>query len=161
MFIIPKRIPKVNLTQERVRVREAGKRLVLTNGCFDLLHAGHVYALEQAAQQGDILWVGVNSDRSVRRLKGPTRPVYNEEARLYMLNALQCVAGLFIFDNDDLSEEIKLIQPDIYVKSGDYTLEKMNIAERKALEKSQTKIMFVPFLKGWSTTHTIAQINQQ
>ena len=161
MFVIPKLISRERLNQERMRVHNAGKRLVLTNGCFDLLHAGHIYALEQAAQQGDVLWVGVNSDNSVRRLKGPTRPIYNEEARLYMLNALQCVSGLFLFDGDNLAPEMELIQPDVYVKSGDYSLEKLNPAERQALLSCQAKIVFAPFLKGWSTTHTIEQIEKR
>lgn len=142
-------------------VRDIGKRLVLTNGCFDLLHAGHVYALEQAAQQGDVLWVGVNSDNSVRRLKGPTRPIYDQNARLYLLNGLQCISGLFLFDGDNLAPEIELIQPDVYVKSGDYTLDKLNSNERQALLAAKAKIVFTPFLKGWSTTHTIDQINRE
>lgn len=159
MFAIPKLILRECLQRERALIRESGKRLVLTNGCFDLLHAGHVYALEQAAQEGDVLWVGVNSDSSVRRLKGDKRPIYNESARLYMLNALQCVTGVFTFDGDNLAEEMDLIKPDVYVKSGDYSLEKINKDEYHVLIKSQTKIVFVPFLDGWSTTHTIAQIN--
>ena len=160
MFVIPKLIPQERLSQERRHVCEAGKRLVLTNGCFDLLHAGHIYALEQAAQQGDVLWVGVNSDNSVRRLKGPTRPIYDQTARLYLLNALQCVSGLFLFEGDNLAPEITLIQPDVYVKSGDYTLDKLNPDERQALLAAKTQIVFSPFLKGWSTTHTIEQINR-
>ena len=160
MFVIPKLIPRECLNQERRRVRETGKRLVLTNGCFDLLHAGHIYALEQAAQQGDVLWVGVNSDSSVCRLKGPGRPIYDQEARLYLLNALQCVSGLFLFDGDNLAPEMALIQPDIYVKSGDYTLDKLNPDERQALLAAQTQIVFSPFLKGWSTTHTINIISR-
>ena len=160
MFVIPKLIPRECLSQDRMRVRDAGKRLVLTNGCFDLLHAGHIYALEQAAQQGDVLWVGVNSDSSVQRLKGPTRPIYPQDARLYMLNALQCVTGLFLFDGDNLAPEIELIQPDIYVKSGDYTLDKLNPDERQALLAAKTQIVFAPFLEGWSTTRTLEKINR-
>ena len=159
MFIIPKLILRERLSQERMLVRNAGKRLVLTNGCFDLLHAGHIYALEQAAQQGDVLWIGVNSDNSVRRLKGPTRPIYDQNARLYMLNGLQCVSGLFLFDGDNLAPEIEFIQPDVYVKSGDYTLDKLNPNERQALLAAKTQIVFTPFLKGWSTTHTIEHIS--
>ena len=161
MFVVPKLILRERLAQERMLVRNAGKRLVLTNGCFDLLHAGHVYALEQAAQQGDVLWVGVNSDNSVRRLKGPTRPIYGQDARLYMLNGFQCISGLFLFDGDNLAPEIELIQPDVYVKSGDYTLDKLNSNERQALLVAKTEIVFTPFLKGWSTTHTIDQINSE
>lgn len=160
MFVIPKLISRERLSQERLRLREAGKRLVLTNGCFDLLHAGHIYALEQAAQQGDVLWVGVNSDNSVQRLKGPTRPIYNQEARLYLLNALQCVTGLFLFDGDNLAPEMELVQPDVYVKSGDYTLDKLNPDERQVLIAANTQIVFSPFLEGWSTTNIIDQISR-
>lgn len=159
MFVIPKLIPRERLSQERLRVRNNGKRLILTNGCFDLLHAGHIYALEQAAQQGDVLWVGVNSDSSVRKLKGPRRPIYSQDSRLYLLNALQCVDGLFLFDGDNLAPELELIQPDIYVKSGDYTLDRLNPDERRILLAAKTQIVFTPFLKGWSTTHTIEQLS--
>ena len=159
MFNIPKFIPIEALEHQRTLVRNSGKKLVLTNGCFDLLHAGHIYSLEAAAQQGDVLWVGVNSDTSVRQLKGNNRPIYNEEARLYILNALQCVQGVFLFQGQDLAEEIKKIQPDIYVKAGDYTLEKLNVKERLALESCHAKILFMPFLEGWSTTNTIKKLN--
>jgi len=159
MLNITKFIPAEDLERQRTLIRNSGKKLVLTNGCFDLLHAGHIYSLEAAARQGDVLWVGVNSDTSVRELKGKDRPIYNEEARLYLLNALQCIQGLFLFSGQNLAEEIKKIQPDIYVKAGDYTLEKLNIKERLALESCHTKILFMPFLEGWSTTNTIKKLN--
>ena len=158
MFNIPKFIPIEALEHQRMLVRNSGKKVVLTNGCFDLLHAGHIYSLEAAAQQGDVLWVGVNSDTSVRQLKGNNRPIYNEKARLYILNALQCVQGVFLFQGQDLAEEIKKIQPDIYVKAGDYTLEKLNVKERLALESCHAKILFMPFLEGWSTTNIIKKL---
>jgi rfaE bifunctional protein nucleotidyltransferase chain/domain len=132
--------------------------LVLTNGCFDLLHAGHVYALEEAAKLGDILWVGINSDASVRRLKGPSRPIYNQNARAYLLTALNIVKDVFIFENTHLAQEISVLKPDVYVKSGDYTLETLNPLERKALEDYGAAIHFIPFLEGWSTTSTIKTI---
>lgn len=159
MLNISKFIPTEDLAHQRVLVRDLGKQLVLTNGCFDLLHAGHVYSLESAAKQGDVLWVGVNSDESVRQLKGSIRPIYDEKARLYILNALQCVQGVFLFQGNDLSEEIKKIQPDVYVKAGDYSLEKLNTKERLALEDCHAKILFMPFLKGWSTTSTIKKLS--
>ena len=159
MLNITKFIPAEDLERHRTLIRNSGKKLVLTNGCFDLLHAGHIYSLEAAAQQGDILWAGVNSDTSVRELKGKDRPIYNEQARLYLLNALQCIQGLFLFSGQNLAEEIKKIQPDIYVKAGDYTLEKLNIKERLALEACHAKILFMPFLEGWSTTNTIKKLN--
>ena len=158
MFNIPKFIRPEDLKAQRTLVRNAGRSLVLTNGCFDLLHAGHIYSLEAAAKQGDVLWVGINSDASVRQLKGDSRPIYNEQARLYLLNALQCVQGVFLFQGQDLSEEITKIQPDVYVKAGDYTIEKLNPKERLALEACHTTIKFMPFLDGWSTTNTIRKL---
>ena len=155
-----KLIATENLRLFREKLRADKKTLVLTNGCFDLLHAGHVYALQKAAQQGDVLWVGVNSDSSVRQLKGSQRPIYPEKARVYLLNALECVQGLFIFNGCDLADEIAQIQPDVYVKSGDYSLDKLNPKEKFALEACHARIMFLPFLEGWSTTSIVKNIQQ-
>ena len=161
MFAAKKSIPIDKLADSRVALKESGKTLVLTNGCFDLLHAGHIYALEQAARYGDVLWVGINSDASVKRLKGAKRPIYPQEERLYLLNALECVQGIFIFDGSDLSQEMQLIKPDVYVKSGDYSLEKLNPKERSILESCSTRIVFTPFLSGKSTTHTVEVLSQE
>lgn len=155
MFSVKKWIPTAKLAERRLALRKAGKKLVLTNGCFDLLHVGHIYALEQAASYGDSLWVGINSDASVKRLKGPKRPIYSEQERLYILNALECVQGVFIFDGSDLAQEIQMISPDVYVKSGDYSLATLNVKERSVLEACQTEIIFTSFLPGKSTTHTL------
>lgn len=155
MFSVKKWIPTSKLAERRLTLRKAGKKLVLTNGCFDLLHVGHIYALEQAASYGDSLWVGINSDASVKRLKGPKRPIYSEQERLYILNALECVQGVFIFDGSDLAQEIQMISPDVYVKSGDYSLATLNVKERSVLEACQTEIIFTSFLPGKSTTHTL------
>lgn len=160
MLLSKKLIAKKNLRLYREKLRASKKTLVLTNGCFDLLHAGHVYALQEAAQQADVLWVGINSDNGVRQLKGNNRPIYPQEARIYLLNALECVQGLFVFDGCDLADEITQIQPDVYVKSGDYTLDKLNRKERLALEACHAKIMFLPFLEGWSTTNIVKVIQQ-
>lgn len=155
MFSVKKWIPTAKLAERRLTLGKAGKKLVLTNGCFDLLHVGHIYALEQAASYGDSLWVGINSDASVKRLKGPKRPIYSEQERLYILNALECVQGVFIFDGSDLAQEIQMISPDVYVKSGDYSLATLNVKERSVLEACQTEIIFTSFLPGKSTTHTL------
>lgn len=160
MLFSRKEILFENLALQREQLRLEGKRLVLTNGCFDLLHAGHVYSLQQAALQGDILWVGLNSDESVHQLKGPTRPIYPENVRLYLLNALECVDGVFLFNGTNLSKEIALIRPDVYVKSGDYTLDTLNKDEKQILNACATKIIFLPFLEGWSTSKTIKSIQQ-
>ena len=158
MLFSRKKILFENLALQREQLRLEGKRLVLTNGCFDLLHAGHVYSLQQAASQGDVLWVGLNSDESVRQLKGPARPIYPENARLYLLNALEYVHGIFLFNGTNLSKEMALIRPDVYVKSGDYTLDTLNKDEKQVLDACGAKIVFLPFLEGWSTSKTIKSI---
>jgi len=138
--------------------REAKQRVVLTNGVFDLLHTGHLYFLQQARARGDALVVALNSDSSVRALKGPTRPVQTEEQRAYALCALACVDGIVIFREPRLTAEIQALQPDVYCKAGDYTLEKMDADERAALQKAGAAVEFLPFLPGFSTTNLIARI---
>ena len=160
MFTVKKWIPIDKLADYRARLKESGKTLVLTNGCFDLLHAGHIYALEQAASYGDVLWVGLNSDASVKCLKGSKRPIYTEQERLYILNALECVQGVFIFNGSDLAQEMDSIKPDVYVKSGDYSLDRLNPKERFVLEYCNAKIIFTPFLPGKSTTHTLESLSR-
>jgi rfaE bifunctional protein nucleotidyltransferase chain/domain len=157
---IEKLIPVEKLMEARQTLRQQGKSLVFTNGCFDLLHIGHVHFLKEAAAQADVLWVAVNSDASVRRLKGPTRPIYSQEARLYLLDALQCVSGLFMFGGLHLAQEMELITPNIYVKAGDYTLETMHPLERAALEKNRSQILFLNFVSGWSTSGIIQSITR-
>lgn len=125
---------------------------MLTNGCFDLLHTGHLYFLNQAKQLGDILWVLLNSDSSVRSLKGTSRPVQSEKERAYALASLRAIQGVVIFHQKRLTKEISLLQPDIYVKAGDYSLETIDKEERTALETVGADIRFLPFLKGFSTT---------
>lgn len=142
----------------RARYRDAGKKLVLTNGVFDLLHTGHLYYLQQARSLGDALFIALNSDASVRALKGPTRPVMNEEQRAYALAALWFVDGIVIFRQERLVPEILALRPDVYCKAGDYTLEKLNPEERAALEQVGARIEFLPFLPGFSTTNLIAKI---
>ena len=142
----------------RMNARREGKSFVLTNGCFDLVHAGHVFSLREASGFGDYLWVAVNSDASVRRLKGDHRPVLPEEERAYLLNSLSCVSGVTLFDGQRLTEEILALQPDVYVKSGDYTEETIDQEERKTLLSVGASIKFVPFLKGLSTSSLIDKI---
>ena len=160
MLPIPKQIPLSDITTRRKQLRRNKQTLVFTNGCFDLLHIGHVYALETAKKEGDVLWVGINSDASVRALKGNTRPIYPQEARLYLLNALQCIDGLILFDGTDCTRELELVQPDVYVKSGHYTLETLNPKEHRVLEKCNARIRFIPPLPDWSTTKTLACIRE-
>lgn len=142
----------------RVQLREQGRRVVLTNGVFDLLHTGHLHYLQQARALGDALFIALNSDESVRQLKGPLRPVQGEAERAYALAALACVDGVVIFRQKRLTHEILAIAPDIYTKAGDYTREKLDPDERAALEKVGARIEFMPFLPGFSTTSLIAKI---
>lgn len=141
--------------------RRAGIRLVLTNGVFDLLHPGHISYLEQArklaGRRGRLL-VALNSDRSVRRLKGPRRPVLDQRSRAYNLSQLRSVDGIVIFDRPRLVREIKALRPDVYVKAGDYSPATLDPEEKAALIAVGAKIRFLPFLAGFSTTALIARI---
>ena len=139
-------------------MRAAGRRVVLTNGVFDLLHTGHLFYLQQARKLGDALVIALNADASVRALKGPTRPVQDETQRAYALAALACVEAVTIFRTPRLTAEIRALRPDVYTKAGDYTLEKLNPEERAALEEVGARIEFMPFLPGFSTTQLIARI---
>ena len=146
--------------RRRLQLRSTGKILVLTNGCFDLLHTGHLYYLQKARQLGDVLWVALNGDAGVRRLKGTHRPVQIEAERAYALSALRFVDGIITFQTERLDGEIRALQPDIYVKAGDYSLDTIDKSERAALEESGTKIEFMSFLPGYSTTDLIRKISQ-
>ena len=136
-------------------LREQGKTIVTTNGCFDLLHIGHVNYLTEASQLGDILIIGVNSDATVQKLKGPGRPVQNQENRVKIMSALKMVDGAFIFFEDDPRPFLEIIQPDIHVKGGDYT---PDIIERETVEKHGGKIAIVSFVNGYSTTSIVKKL---
>jgi rfaE bifunctional protein nucleotidyltransferase chain/domain len=142
----------------RGQLREAGRRVVLTNGVFDLLHTGHLFYLQEARRLGDALFIALNADESVRALKGPTRPVQSEEQRAYALGALTCVDAVVVFREPRLTKEIETLRPDVYCKAGDYTLEKLDAGEREALQRVGARIEFMPFLSGFSTTSLIARI---
>ena len=157
--------PKLMTLREAVlarrRLRRGGGRLVLTNGVFDLLHPGHLSCLEQAkrlAGRRGRLFVALNSDRSVKELKGPNRPALDERSRAYNLGQLRTVDGIVIFRRRRLVREIRALQPDLYVKAGDYTLATLDPEERAALEAVGARIKFLPFLPGFSTTALIARI---
>jgi rfaE bifunctional protein nucleotidyltransferase chain/domain len=154
----PKLLMFTAATAAREKLRAARKRVVLTNGVFDLLHTGHLYYLQQARALGDALFIALNGDSSVRALKGPTRPIQTEVQRAYALAALTCVDAVFVFNTPRLDAEIRALEPDVYCKAGDYTLEKLDPGERSALEKVRAEIKFLPFLPGFSTTALIAKI---
>lgn len=144
----------------RNTLRHQGKKLVVTNGCFDLLHLGHVTYLQAARDHGDALLVGLDPDVNVRRLKGSSRPVNGEADRAGVLAALESVSGVFIFTGMDARGFLELAQPDIYVKGGDYTLDTLNKEERRVLEKIGAKIVLLPFVPGKSTTGTLEKISR-
>jgi rfaE bifunctional protein nucleotidyltransferase chain/domain len=149
-------IPWEQLPAWREAVRAGGRRLVVTNGCFDILHLGHVTYLETARAMGDALLVGLNGDRSARELKGPERPINPELDRAAVLAALESVSGVCIFAEKTATAFLQFARPDIYVKGGDYTLESLNPDERRAVEQAGGKISIVPVVPGRSTTKLLA-----
>lgn len=156
----PKLLALDDAVRRREDLRARGQRVVVTNGVFDLLHAGHLHYLQSARERGDALFVLLNSDASVRELKGPLRPVQGETERAYALGALACVDAVIIFRTKRLAAEIRALQPDLYVKAGDYTLAKLDPEERAALEETGAAIEFLPFLEGFSTTNLIERIRR-
>ena len=145
---------------ERERIRSDGKTFVLTNGCFDLFHAGHANSLNNASKFGDYLWVAINSDESIGRLKGKMRPIIKQSARSYLVQSLECVSGVFVFDTDRLTNEILQLKPDIYVKSDDYSFESIDPEERAALLQVHSSVKFVPLISGFSTTDIISRVKK-
>lgn len=142
--------------EEKVKRWKAhGETVVFTNGCFDILHRGHITYLQQAASLGQHLIIGLNSDRSVRALKGPERPVNNEEDRSFMLAALRCVDEVVIFDEDTPEELLSHLKPDILVKGGDYKVEEV------AGRQYAGKVEILPFVDGYSTTSLIHKIRKE
>ena len=138
--------------QWRNRLREQGLRLAVTNGCFDLLHRGHAEYLLAARQTADALLVLLNSDESVRSLKGPDRPVNCAFDRAYLLASLRCVDAVLVFNSARCTAELDALKPDAYAKGGDYTLETLNAEERGVLLKYGTQVHFIPFVPDHSTT---------
>ena len=139
-------------------VRASGKTLVVTNGCFDLLHLGHVTYLESARNQGDALLLGLNGNNSVRQLKGDTRPLNSEADRAAVVAALQSVDGVCIFAEKTATRFLTVAQPDVYVKGGDYTLATINQDERRAVEQGGGRVVIIPFVPGKSTTALLEKI---
>jgi rfaE bifunctional protein nucleotidyltransferase chain/domain len=148
------------LKQRADEMRQAGQRLVLTNGCFDLLHVGHVRYLQQARQLGDALVVAVNGDESVRALKGAGRPLNSDGDRAEVLAALECVDLVTIFPDVRATEVINAIRPAIYVKGGDYTPESLNDEEVAALKQVGAEIRTLPLVPGKSTTGLIHKMRR-
>ena len=146
------------LVKEVARLQAAGRRVVFTNGCFDILHAGHVRYLNAARAAGDVLVLGLNSDASVRRLKGESRPINGEEDRAEVLAGLAAVDYVFIFDEPTAEPLVELLKPDVYVKGGDYTVERLPEARIVASYGGET--VLIPEVPGRSSTNMIKKIRE-
>ena len=157
-------MPKIVTLEEflplRARYRAEGIKLACTNGCFDLLHAGHLQSLRQARAQGDKLLVLVNADASVKTLKAPERPFVDENNRAEMLAALEFVDHVLIFSDSRCDRVLAAIQPDVYTKGADYTLETLNQDERRAVEAGGGEIRFIPLVPGLSTSNLVKKIRR-
>jgi rfaE bifunctional protein nucleotidyltransferase chain/domain len=135
------------------------QKIVFTNGCFDVLHFGHVHYLLQAKELGDILVVGLNSDDSVRRLKGPSRPINGEKERAFVLAALTCVDYVVVFEEDTPKELIETVRPDVLVKGGDYALDQIVGAD--FVTQNGGSVTTLPFVEGFSSTRIIEQLKTE
>lgn len=153
-------IPWDALPQWRQAFRVSGKKLVVTNGCFDILHPGHVTYLEAARNLGDGLLVGINGDDATRQLKGPNRPINSQGDRATVLAALESVSAVCIFLDATATRFLERAQADVYVKGGDYTPETLNQEERRAVEAAGGKIRIIPFVPGKSTTAILEKISR-
>ncbi|MBA4166909.1 MAG: D-glycero-beta-D-manno-heptose 1-phosphate adenylyltransferase [Chitinophagaceae bacterium] len=152
IFTLPELLHKL------AQVRMPGKTVSFTNGCFDILHRGHIASLSQAAAEADFLVVGVNSDSSARKLKGEGRPVNDEQSRALMLASLLIVDAVVIFEEDTPLELIKAIKPDALVKGGDYTLEQI-VGSKEVMEYGG-KVIINPIAEGFSTTRILDKISR-
>ncbi|HEX4639115.1 MAG TPA: D-glycero-beta-D-manno-heptose 1-phosphate adenylyltransferase [Chthoniobacterales bacterium] len=150
-----------NLPEQVKRLRAERKKIVATNGCFDLLHVGHVRYLNAARALGDVLIVGINGDASVRALKGNARPINKAEDRAEVLAALECVDVVVIFPEMRATKFLELAAPDVYVKGGDYQKETLNSEERAVLSEIGAKIDIVPWEKGYSTSQLLARLEKK
>lgn len=144
------------LLKETGRWKFQGKKIAFTNGCFDILHEGHVFSLSQAAKEGDVLIVGVNADASTKRLKGPSRPVNNEHSRALLMASLLMVDAVVVFEEDTPLELICAIMPDVIVKGGDYTIEQ--VVGGKEVMANGGRVVINPIVQGFSTTGIIEKI---
>ena len=139
-------------------IHHAGKTVVTTNGCFDILHVGHVRYLEKTKNFGDYLIVLLNSDKSVKSIKGPSRPINNEMDRAEILSALRCVDYVVLFDEDSPRNLLDEMKPDVYTKGADYTME--TLPEADIMKKNGTRVEFIDFVAGKSTTKTIEKMKE-
>lgn len=148
-----------NLADFVSKLHKSGKTVVATNGCFDILHVGHVRYLQQTKSFADYSIILLNSDKSVRSIKGPTRPINNEQDRAEILCALSCVDYVVLFDEDSPRNLLDEIKPDVYTKGADYTMD--TLPEADIMKKNGTRVEFISFVEGKSTTKLIEQINEK
>lgn len=151
-------IERKNIKELSEQIKSEGKSIVFTNGCFDILHSGHVFYLQKAKQQGDILILGLNSDASVRRLKGEKRPINSEIDRAIVISELKSIDYVVIFEEDTPLEIISLIVPNKLVKGGDY--KKDDVVGKDIVESNGGEVVIIPFVDGKSTTNIINRINE-
>ena len=145
-----------SITEQVIKWRKDGRILVFSNGCFDLLHAGHVRYLQTAASLGDIFILGLNSDSSVRKLKGPSRPIMTQVDRAFLLSALEAIDCVVIFEEETPARLIETVTPDVLVKGGDYLAEE--IVGYDTVTKNGGRVEIIPFIEGKSTSGTINSI---
>src|SRR4051812_26548037 len=154
----PKIVEFEELSHRCEKLRSAGNKLVATNGCFDLLHVGHVRYLQAARALGDALLVGINSDESTRQLKGNDRPINNENDRAEVVAALSCVDVVSVFDEIRAVRFLELARPDLYAKGGDYTVATLDQSESKVLERIGAELRIIAFEKGYSTSSLLQKL---
>ncbi len=148
-----------NIAEFVRNIQKSGKTVVATNGCFDILHVGHVRYLQKTKSYADYLIVLLNSDKSVKSIKGDSRPINNEQDRAEILCALSCVDYVVLFDEDSPGELLNEIKPDVYTKGADYTLK--TLPEADIMQKNGIRVEFIDFVPGKSTTNTINKINNK
>ena len=157
--LIEKKINTIDQAKAQISAwKLAGKTFSFTNGCFDILHPGHLFSLAQTAKEADYLVVGLNSDQSVQRLKGPTRPINNTQSRAIVLSNLQVVDMVVVFEEDTPLDLIKTLLPDVMVKGGDYTIDE--IVGAKEVIANGGKVIINPIVQGFSTTQMIEKIKR-
>ena len=152
-------ISRKNISDFVSKLHQSGKTVVATNGCFDILHVGHVRYLQKTKSFADYSIILLNSDKSVKSIKGPSRPINNENDRAEILCALSCVDYVVLFDEDSPRNLLDEIKPDVYTKGADYTIE--TLPEADIMIKNNTKVEFIEFVQGKSTTKTIEKINNK
>jgi D-beta-D-heptose 7-phosphate kinase/D-beta-D-heptose 1-phosphate adenosyltransferase len=157
-FVDKKIIDREGIKRKTAQWRALGKTFAFTNGCFDILHQGHIFSLSQAAKEADYLIVGLNSDASTMRLKGDNRPINDQQSRAIMLASLFIVDAVVIFDEDTPLELIKTVNPDVLVKGGDYTIEQ--VVGAKEVQAAGGKVIINPIMPGFSTTGLIEKIHK-